>query len=108
MQEATRFTPPLWDAIILDSRDAATGHIGATGLTHDWSISARIAQAASVPVILAGGLTPENVAEAIRVVRPAGVDAHTGLERSDGTRDFAKIEAFTRAALAAFSHFKSR
>jgi phosphoribosylanthranilate isomerase len=107
VQEATRFTPRQWDAIILDSRDAATGRIGATGLIHDWSISARIVQAASVPVILAGGLTPENVAEAIRIVRPAGVDAHTGLEKSDGSRDFAKIAAFSRAALAAFHNLQS-
>jgi phosphoribosylanthranilate isomerase len=100
--ESLRFTPPLWDAIILDSRDSSTGRIGATGLTHDWSVSARIVERAPVPVILAGGLNPDNVAEAIRTVKPAAVDAHTGLEEPDGTRSFAKIEAFARAALAAF------
>jgi phosphoribosylanthranilate isomerase len=102
ISEAMRFIPRLWDAIILDSRDSSTGRIGATGMTHDWSVSARIVDVAPVPVILAGGLNPENVAEAIRTVKPAAVDAHTGLEEPDGTRSFEKIEAFTRAALAAF------
>ena len=107
IEEAMAFRPPLWDAIILDSRDANNGSIGATGLTHDWSVSALIVQVASVPVILAGGLRPENVAEAIRTVGPAGVDAHTGLEEPDGTRSFAKIEAFTRSALDAFASAKA-
>jgi len=96
------FRQPLWDAIILDSLDTRTGRRGATGLTHDWSISEAIVSASSLPVILAGGLTPDNVAEAVRRVRPQGVDAHTGLERPDGSRDFHRIEAFARAALNAF------
>jgi len=52
-------------------------------------------------VILAGGLNHENVAEAIATVRPQGVDAHTGLEDDDGSRNFGKIEAFAKAALEA-------
>jgi phosphoribosylanthranilate isomerase len=99
--DAARFKHPLWDAIILDSFDSRTGHIGATGLVHDWNVSARIAKASNVPVILAGGLNPDNVAGAIEKVRPHGVDAHTGLEERDGTRSFRKIEAFARAARAA-------
>jgi phosphoribosylanthranilate isomerase len=99
--EAERFRPPLWDALILDSLDAETGRVGATGRLHDWSISSRIVEAARVPVILAGGLNPENVAAAIRAVRPHGVDAHTGLEEADGTRSFEKIRAFAQTALAA-------
>jgi phosphoribosylanthranilate isomerase len=51
-----------------------------------------------VPVILAGGLTPENVAEAIRTVGPWAVDVHTGIENPDGTRSFAKIREFVRRA----------
>lgn len=96
---ARTFESPLWDAIILDSYDAESGKRGATGKAHDWSISARIVQSAAVPVILAGGLNPDNVAEAVRIVRPHGVDAHTGLENSAGKRDFAKIERFVRTAL---------
>ncbi|MBI5569232.1 MAG: phosphoribosylanthranilate isomerase [Desulfomonile tiedjei] len=100
--DAQRFTRPLWDALILDSLDPGTGRVGATGRIHDWSISSRIVKAARVPVILAGGLNPDNVAAAIRSVRPHGVDAHTGLEEPDGTRSFDKIRAFAQAALAAF------
>jgi phosphoribosylanthranilate isomerase len=108
IEEAASFRPPLWDAIILDSLDTRTGRKGATGLTHDWSISARIVTAASVPVILAGGLNPDNVAEAIRKVQPHGVDAHTGLEDKNGTRSFDKIKAFAKAALEAFEGLNLR
>ncbi|MBI5248654.1 MAG: phosphoribosylanthranilate isomerase [Desulfomonile tiedjei] len=99
---AAEFKAPLWDAIILDSSDPATGKIGATGKTHDWSISAQIVRAATVPVILAGGLKPDNVRQAILTVRPHGVDAHTGVENPDGTRDFVKILNFASSAMAAF------
>jgi phosphoribosylanthranilate isomerase len=102
IEEAASFKQPLWDAIILDSLDPRTGRKGATGLTHDWSLSAEIVRIASVPVILAGGLNPENVAAAIRKVQPHGVDAHTGLEDSNGTRSFDKIKTFAKAAMEAF------
>jgi phosphoribosylanthranilate isomerase len=102
IEDAASFKQPLWDAIILDSLDPRTGRKGATGLTHDWLLSARIVRVASVPVILAGGLTPDNVAEAIRKVQPHGVDAHTGLEDNNGTRSFDKIKAFAKAAMDAF------
>lgn len=101
------FQQPLWDAIILDSVDPDSGRIGATGKAHDWSISARIVEAAAVPVILAGGLNPDNVTDAIRTVRPHGVDAHTGLEHPDGSRDYAKIRAFAAAALRAFAEIET-
>jgi len=100
---AQGFRLPLWDAIILDSFDPGTGRTGATGRTHDWSISAEIVSRCSLPVILAGGLNPENVAAAIRIVRPHGVDAHTGLENIDGARNFEKIKAFAQAARDAFA-----
>lgn len=86
------------DALILDTYDPATGRHGATGKTHDWSLSQRIVEAVDVPVILAGGLNPQNVAEAIRTVRPWAVDVHTGVERPDGTTDHALVAAFVRAA----------
>jgi phosphoribosylanthranilate isomerase len=103
VETASQFRPPLWDAIILDSYDPETGRRGATGLTHDWTVSAEIVRATSIPAILAGGLNPDNVAEAIRLVRPAGGDAHTGLENADGTRSFHKIRAFAQAAVRAFA-----
>src|SRR5262249_13582312 len=65
------------DLLLLDSYRPADPQIGALGVPHDWSISRRIVAAAPVPVILAGGLGPDNVAEAIRAVGPAGVDSKT-------------------------------
>ncbi|MCK9299264.1 MAG: phosphoribosylanthranilate isomerase, partial [Methanoculleus sp.] len=61
---------PYADALILDTRTAEK--LGGTGIPHDWDISAAIVANSAVPVILAGGLTPENVSEAIRKVRPYG------------------------------------
>ena len=65
------------DFLILDSFSPAIGGVGAAGVTHDWSISREIVQNSRLPVILAGGLSPENVSEAIRAVRPWGVDSLT-------------------------------
>ena len=86
------------DALILDTYDPATGRSGATGKTHDWSISRQIVMQCRTPVILAGGLTPENVADAIRTVQPWGVDVHTGIEDPDGTRNLDKLRAFVARA----------
>ncbi|GIW41250.1 MAG: N-(5'-phosphoribosyl)anthranilate isomerase [Candidatus Binatia bacterium] len=89
------------DALILDTYDPRTGRRGATGLVHDWNVSREIARAVRVPVILAGGLRPENVGQAIETVRPWAVDVHTGVEEPDGTRSLAKIREFIRRAKAA-------
>ncbi|MEJ5365003.1 MAG: phosphoribosylanthranilate isomerase [Desulfosoma sp.] len=94
---------PYVDALITDTFDPETGACGATGKTHDWEVSRRIVEVSPKPVILAGGLTPENVAEAVRKVRPFGVDAHTGLEDPSGRKDPRKVAAFVRNAWAAFS-----
>ncbi len=102
LQDVSRFQSPLWDAIILDSSDPVTGRIGATGKTHDWHLSAEIVRISSVPVILAGGLAPENVREAVLAVRPHGVDVHTGVENPDGSRNFDKIRQFASQALTVF------
>jgi phosphoribosylanthranilate isomerase len=88
------------DAVILDTYDPDSGRGGATGKTHDWNISRQIAAALRAPVILAGGLTPDNVVTAIRMVRPWGVDVHTGVEDADGTRDLAKMRRFIERAKA--------
>lgn len=88
------------DALVLDSRTA--DRLGGTGRTHDWSVSARIVAAvARLPVYLAGGLTPENVAEAVARVRPAGVDANSGVEDADGRKDERRMRAFVDRARAA-------
>lgn len=84
------------DAVLLDTK--ARGLIGGTGKTHDWSISARIVAACPKPVILAGGLTPDNVAAAISQVRPYAVDVNSGTRGSNGFKDHAKVRAFVAAA----------
>ncbi|ROQ89865.1 phosphoribosylanthranilate isomerase [Desulfosoma caldarium] len=95
---------PFVDALITDTEDPDTGACGATGKTHDWSVSRWIVERCYRPVILAGGLTAENVADAIRTVRPAGVDAHTGLEDASGRKDPKKVAAFLREARAALAN----
>ena len=95
---------PLVDAFITDTFDPVTGASGATGKTHDWAISRDLVAALPEPVILAGGLTPTNVAEAIATVRPAAVDVHTGIEDSAGRKDPSKTAAFLAAATAAFAN----
>lgn len=74
------------DFLLLDSYRAGDNQIGALGVTHDWAVSARIVEAVKTPVILAGGLGPENVADAIAAVRPAGVDSKTRTDIA-GTHD---------------------
>lgn len=78
------------DYFILDSYSEQIGGIGAAGFTHDWSISKAIVQQAQIPVILAGGLSPENVAEAIQQVRPWGVDSLTKTNEMLGEGKFRK------------------
>jgi phosphoribosylanthranilate isomerase len=86
------------DAFILDTLDLANGKVGSTGLVHDWNISRNIVKEVSRPVILAGGLNPENVGEAIRFVKPYGVDASSGLKDSNGFKDEKKVINFVHRA----------
>jgi phosphoribosylanthranilate isomerase len=95
---------PYVDAIVLDSIDTSSNRVGGTGKTHDWEISAKIVQEVHCRVILAGGLNPDNVRDAIIRVRPWAVDAHTGLEFPDGTKDPDKIRKFIEAASARDKH----
>jgi phosphoribosylanthranilate isomerase len=90
------------DFLLLDSHRADDRQIGALGVTHDWSISRRIVEAVRTPVILAGGLGPDNIADAIRAVRPAGVDSKTKTDR-DGShsKDLRRVHLFHQAAHAA-------
>lgn len=88
------------DALLLDSGRPALAELGGTGRVHDWSLSARIVSAVECPVFLAGGLDAGNVGEAIRQVRPFGVDLCSRI-RSDGRLDEAKLAAFVAAMQAA-------
>ena len=74
--------------------------LGGTGRVHDWSLSRRIVESAPCPVFLAGGLNAANVADAIRAVRPYGVDLCTGV-RSGDALDPAKLAAFMAAVAGA-------
>jgi phosphoribosylanthranilate isomerase len=74
--------------------------LGGTGRTHDWSLSAEIVEKSEIPVYLAGGLNAENVGEAIRAVRPFGVDLCTGI-RTDDRLDEYKLRRFMAAVAAA-------
>lgn len=93
----------LVDAFITDTFDPETGRSGATGKTHDWACSRAVVEATTRPVILAGGLTPENVADAIEAVRPAAVDAHTGVECANGRKDRQCVGDFASRARSALS-----
>jgi len=87
------------DFLLLDSYRANDKQIGALGITHDWSISRQIVEAVRTPVILAGGLGPDNVAEAIRLVRPVGVDSKTKTDKGNThTKDLDKVRSFVVAA----------
>jgi phosphoribosylanthranilate isomerase len=90
------------DAILVDA--AAGGQYGGTGRTVDWQSLVGYQQwLDEIPLILAGGLTPDNVAEAIRIVRPHAVDVASGVESAAGKKDAAKMRDFVAAARAAFA-----
>ena len=89
---------PYVDAVLLDSGNQLlpVKELGGTGRRHDWSLSCRIRESIDIPIFLAGGLRPDNVAEAIRSVGPFGLDVCSGV-RSDGRLDAVKLAAFFRA-----------
>lgn len=89
---------PYVDAILLDTANASTGQVGGTGMTHDWSISKRIVETYDKPIILAGGLDPDNVTDAIKEVMPFGVDVNSGTKGESGYKDADKVRSFIRNA----------
>ena len=104
---ALRFPPECTADAILQTLDALHAHaerfvldtyhptlLGGTGLTQDWARLREGCARAPRPILLAGGLTPENVADAIRTARPAGVDVSSGVEAAPGRKDPAKVRAF--------------
>ncbi|NOT03653.1 MAG: phosphoribosylanthranilate isomerase [Anaerolineales bacterium] len=80
-------------ALLVDA--AVKGVYGGSGITADWSSAAELAK--KYPLLLAGGLTPENVADAVRQVKPWGVDVASGVESAPGEKDAAKMSAFVKA-----------
>lgn len=97
------------DMLLLDSVAPNVVGIGIAGVTHDWSLSRKIVEQSKKPCILAGGLSPENVAEAIRAVRPWGVDSNTHTcVPGTWTKDFGRMREFVQAARAADLALQSR
>ncbi len=90
------------DYLLTDSGLAADTGIGASGLTHDWSLDAEIVKAVHIPVVIAGGLGPDNVEECIKTIKPFGVDSltKTSFKYDDGImeKDIPKVEEFCRRA----------
>ncbi|HID19579.1 MAG TPA: phosphoribosylanthranilate isomerase [Methanophagales archaeon] len=87
------------DALLLDT--VTGGAIGGTGKEHDWNISKEIVASVKKPVILAGGLNPDNVANAIALVKPYAVDVSSGVEREVRRKDAVKVKRFIEAAKSA-------
>jgi phosphoribosylanthranilate isomerase len=87
------------DILLLDTKVSGFPGVGATGHTHDWNISRKIVETAGVPVILAGGLSAQNVGEAIRVVQPWGVDSNTAtnVPGDPVEKDLDRVAAFVKA-----------
>jgi len=96
VEEAIEVAPHV-NAVLLDSgnQSLAIKELGGTGRTHDWSLSRKIREAIDVPLFLAGGLKPDNVATAIQEVQPFGIDVCSGL-RPNGTLDRYKLAEFFR------------
>ena len=90
------------DYLILDTQSKDVYGIGASGDTHDWNVSKEIVNSVDIPVILAGGLSPENVTDAIRHVKPWGVDSltHTNKPLTGGgfIKDIEKVKSFVSAS----------
>lgn len=84
------------DALLVDSLDEAGA--GGTGTTHDWDRTRELVEALAAPVVLAGGLTSENVGEAVETVRPFAVDVASGVESRPGRKDPDAVASFVRRA----------
>ncbi len=84
------------DALLVDALD--DNGAGGTGDTTDWNRARAVVDALEVPVVLAGGLTPENIREATTSVRPFGVDVASGVERAGGEKDHDAVRSFVRRA----------
>ncbi len=86
-----------YDIILLDTKNKDIP--GGTGLTHDWSLSRKaVISIHPIPVIIAGGLNPQNIVDAVRTVQPYMVDVSSGVESKPGVKDHNKVETFIRLA----------
>jgi phosphoribosylanthranilate isomerase len=97
-EDASRYADAA-DALVVDSLDEQGG--GGTGETGDWDRTREVVADRDTPVVLAGGLTPANVAAAVRTVRPFAVDVASGVEREGGVKDADAVRTFVRNATRA-------
>ncbi|MDP7445178.1 MAG: phosphoribosylanthranilate isomerase [Candidatus Poseidoniia archaeon] len=96
IQSALNFSKD-YDNILIDTKTKDIP--GGTGLTHNWSLSRKaVTTIHPTPVILAGGLTPQNVEDAVRIVQPHSVDVSSGVESTPGIKDHSKVETFIKLA----------
>jgi phosphoribosylanthranilate isomerase len=88
------------DMLLLDTHRPGDTQIGALGATHSWDIDRKIIESVHIPAIIAGGLGPDNVVDAIKIARPAGVDSKTKTDKDDGshTKDLEKVKRFVAQA----------
>jgi phosphoribosylanthranilate isomerase len=88
------------DMLLLDSHMPGDRQIGALGITHNWELDRKIVERVRIPIIIAGGLGPDNVIDAIQTVQPAGVDSKTKTDKDDGshTKDLQKVWRFVARA----------
>lgn len=87
------------DYLLLDSYKKGDWQVGVTGKVHNWKISKKIVDSVRIPAILAGGLGPDNVEEAIKAVKPYGVDSKTKTDKPEGAgKDLDKVEKFVKKA----------
>jgi phosphoribosylanthranilate isomerase len=93
------------DALIFDTR--GPDRLGGTGVTHDWAVSSKVARVAGLPVVLAGGLNEDNVAEAVQLFRPWAVDVNSGVEDRHGNKDLTCCRRFVNLAKELPAEFES-
>jgi phosphoribosylanthranilate isomerase len=88
------------DILLLDSHRSGDPQIGALGITHNWEVDRRIVDSVSLPVIIAGGLGPDNVVAAIKTILPTGVDSKSKTDKDDEshTKDLEKVKMFVELA----------
>jgi phosphoribosylanthranilate isomerase len=94
------------DFYFTDSINLETNQVGGTGLTHNLETDKKLVESLGKPVFIAGGLTPENVAEAVKTCKPFGVDVNSGCRGADGNRDKNKVLAFVKNARNANKEIK--
>ncbi|MFC6906016.1 phosphoribosylanthranilate isomerase [Halalkalicoccus tibetensis] len=104
--EEARAFDSVADTLLVDSTDASGA--GGTGRTHDWERTGELVRELDSPVILAGGLTPGNVARAIESAEPFGVDAASGVESEGGVKDHEAVDQFVRRAQEAKEEVPAR